>query len=120
MGADSADDTSRLYKRVGAAIAAARGRRGLSQGQLASAVGSKQTNISDYERGITPVPLHTLVAIVEALGDPPGRFYDEAGLVPLSSDPIDGIRADGSISDDRRELIIEIYETGRARAAQQD
>jgi transcriptional regulator with XRE-family HTH domain len=56
------------YKHVGAALAAARDRAGLTQKQLARLLRKPQSFVSNYERGQRRIDVLELLRIVEALG----------------------------------------------------
>lgn len=65
------------YKHVGAALAAARHRAGLTQAQLARLLRKPQSFVSNYERGQRRIDVLELLRIVEALkGDPRAVFKD--------------------------------------------
>jgi transcriptional regulator with XRE-family HTH domain len=65
------------YKLVGAALAAARDRAGLTQKQLARLLRKPQSFVSNYERGQRRIDLLEFVRIVDALkGDPRAVFMD--------------------------------------------
>jgi transcriptional regulator with XRE-family HTH domain len=65
------------YKHVGAALAAARERAGLTQVQLAKLLRKPQSFVSNYERGQRRIDVLELLRIVEALkGDPKRVFGD--------------------------------------------
>jgi transcriptional regulator with XRE-family HTH domain len=55
------------YKIVGAALAAARERAGLTQTQLARLIHKPQSFVSNYERGQRRIDVLELLRIVEAL-----------------------------------------------------
>jgi DNA-binding XRE family transcriptional regulator len=57
-----------LYLAIGRAIKAARADRELTQTDLALAIGLTRTSIVNIEQGRQRMPLHTLVAIGDALG----------------------------------------------------
>jgi transcriptional regulator with XRE-family HTH domain len=57
------------YKHVGAALAAARDRAGLSQKQVARLLRKPQSFVSNYERGQRRIDVLELLRIVETLGD---------------------------------------------------
>ncbi|MGO2933666.1 helix-turn-helix domain-containing protein [Microbacterium sp.] len=61
---------------VGAAIAAERKRRGLTQDQLAVLSDIDSSNIRSYESGRAMLSVQTLVRIAEALKTEPGEFLD--------------------------------------------
>jgi transcriptional regulator with XRE-family HTH domain len=67
----------REYEHVGAALAAARGRAGLTQAQLARLLRKPQSFVSNYERGQRRIDVLELLRIVEALkGDARAVFMD--------------------------------------------
>lgn len=55
------------YKAVGAALAAARGRAGLTQKQLARLLRKPQSFVSNYERGQRRIDVLEMLRITEAL-----------------------------------------------------
>ncbi|QAY73516.1 XRE family transcriptional regulator [Agromyces protaetiae] len=61
---------------IGARIADARKRMGVSQDWLAATSGIDSSNIRSYESGRAMVSVHTLVRIADALDAPPGDFLD--------------------------------------------
>jgi transcriptional regulator with XRE-family HTH domain len=70
----------REYKHVGAALAAARDRAGLTQKQLARLLRKPQSFVSNYERGQRRIDVLELLRIVEALkGEPHEVFVDILG-----------------------------------------
>ncbi len=65
------------YKVVGAALAAARDRAGLTQAQLARLLRKPQSFVSNYERGQRRIDVLELMRIVDALkGDARAVFKD--------------------------------------------
>jgi transcriptional regulator with XRE-family HTH domain len=69
------------YKIVGAALAAARTRAGLTQQQLARLLRKPQSFVSNYERGQRRIDVLELLRIVEALkADARSVFSDILGL----------------------------------------
>jgi transcriptional regulator with XRE-family HTH domain len=65
------------YKHVGAALAAARDRAGLTQDVLAKRLRKPQSFVSNYERGNRRIDVLELLRIVDALkGDPRTVFMD--------------------------------------------
>jgi transcriptional regulator with XRE-family HTH domain len=87
-------DQTTLYQHIGAAIRRKRDARGMTQAQLATAVGLLRTSIVNLEAGRQRAPLHTLYPICAVLG------IEVADLLPsvhavLSENqlvlPIDGI-----------------------------
>jgi transcriptional regulator with XRE-family HTH domain len=72
----------REYKAVGAALAAARERAGLTQQQLAKLLRKPQSFISSYENGQRRIDVLELLRIAEALDADPRRvFGDILGMV---------------------------------------
>ncbi|SRR6266508_347273 len=61
-------DQDTLYHRIGAAVRKRREMLGMSQTQLATAVGLLRTSIANLEAGRQRAPLHTLYPICVALG----------------------------------------------------
>jgi transcriptional regulator with XRE-family HTH domain len=61
-------DVRPLYSALGVSIREARSHAGLSQDDLANAVGLSRTSITNLEGGGQFVPLHTLYDIAVALG----------------------------------------------------
>lgn len=119
MGRPADTAVRQTNEAMGAAIAKARKALGWSQSQLGVAVDREQATVSDWEKGETSVPLPVVVKIQDALGLGTGALFIAAGLVPETEDALDLIRRDPTITDDRRDLIIEIYENGRRRASAQ-
>ena len=65
------------YAEVGAALADARERAGLTQQQLARRLRKPQSFVSNYERGQRRIDILELLRIVEVLGaDPLGLFRE--------------------------------------------
>jgi transcriptional regulator with XRE-family HTH domain len=65
------------YRHVGAALAAARDRAGLTQMELAKLLRKPQSFVSNYERGNRRIDVLELLRIVEALkADPRKVFMD--------------------------------------------
>lgn len=70
----------REYRVVGAALAAARDRAGLTQAQLARLLRKPQSFVSNYERGQRRIDVLELLRIVEVLGgDARAVFMDIVG-----------------------------------------
>jgi transcriptional regulator with XRE-family HTH domain len=70
------------YRVVGAALAGARERAGLTQKQLARKLHKPQSFVSNYERGQRRIDVLELLRIVEAFdGDPRRVFSDILALV---------------------------------------
>ena len=67
----------REYKLVGAALARARERAGLTQVQLATLLRKPQSFVSNYERGQRRIDVLEMLRIVEALKGNPRRVFAE-------------------------------------------
>ena len=67
-----------LYRAIGANLAAARRQQGVSQAELALAVGLTRPSVCNIERGAQRVQVHTLVAAAQALN------LDAADLITKS------------------------------------
>jgi transcriptional regulator with XRE-family HTH domain len=65
------------YQAVGATLARARERSGLTQQQLAKLLRKPQSFVSNFERGQRRIDVLELLVIVEALGIDSGRVFDE-------------------------------------------
>lgn len=95
-GAYSVEQEGQLYSFLGARIRAAREQRGLSQVQLADAVGLSRASLSNVENGKQRLLAHNLVAIAQALDMDPGTFLDTEKL-PHFTDrlpvPVERLRA---------------------------
>jgi len=65
------------YKHVGAALASARERAGLTQQQLAKLLRKPQSFVSNYERGQHRIDVLELLRIVEVLRDNPRRIFTD-------------------------------------------
>lgn len=68
---------------LGKRIAEERKRAGLTQGQLAVAVGLERTAITRIEQGRQGVDTLQLSAIADALGKPPAAFFESSEEQPL-------------------------------------
>lgn len=75
---------SELEKRIGASVAAAREKAGLSQAQLAERVPLHETSLSNIERGEKLPTIRTLLQIAEALGQPVHNLLPVSAAPPLS------------------------------------
>jgi transcriptional regulator with XRE-family HTH domain len=65
------------YAQVGAALAEARKRAGLTQQQLARRLRKPQSFVSNYEQGQRRIEILELLRVVEAIGaDPLGLFRE--------------------------------------------
>lgn len=64
----AAREASEIRQVIGQAIAAARGRRGWTQAQLAASTGHSQPGISRLERGVAPLEVEDVIRVPRALG----------------------------------------------------
>lgn len=74
-----------VYKPFGRRVRELRERDGLTQANLAAAVGLSRTSITNIELGRQAVPLHTLYSFAKSLNVP------LVELLPEPSDHIDGM-----------------------------
>jgi transcriptional regulator with XRE-family HTH domain len=74
-----------LYLQLGANVTTARRRRNLTQTDLATAVGLARASICNLETGRQRVPLHTVIAISQALGV---QLADLLGDLPSVAEPL--------------------------------
>jgi len=110
----------RLRRALGRALRDARLGAGLrNQDLLAERLDTTQQTISRYENGDLD-SLDDVVAVEDALNLGRGALLIDAGYVPSDVDVLDLIRRDTSISDDRREVIIEVYQRSREKAQGRD
>ena len=89
-------DQTTLYRHVGAAIRRYREARGMTQAQLASAVGLLRTSVVNLEAGRQRAPLHTLFPICAVLGIEAADLLPAVHAVLTEHQlilPIDGIDA---------------------------
>ena len=63
------------YRQVGAALAAARDRAGLTQVELAKLLRKPQSFVSNYERGNRRIDVLELLRIVDALNADPRKVF---------------------------------------------
>jgi transcriptional regulator with XRE-family HTH domain len=64
-------------KQIGKRLRALRLKRDLSQVELALALGTKQANVSDIERGVRGVTVQQLVKVCRVLGSTPNEILGE-------------------------------------------
>lgn len=83
--ASEAATTSSIDALVGARIAEARRKAGLTVRDLAAAIEMPHTTLNNYEIGRRPIPLQSLTKIARALQRPPAAFLvetqEEADLI---------------------------------------
>jgi transcriptional regulator with XRE-family HTH domain len=87
-------DQATLYQHVGATIRRQREARGITQAQLATAVGLLRTSIVNVEAGRQRAPLHTLYPICAILGIEVADLLPSVHMVISETQlilPIDGI-----------------------------
>lgn len=68
-------DPSRFYEEVGRQIRDLRAARGMSQGDLASALSLTRTSVTNIERGRQRILVHTLYELSEILGVDPIELF---------------------------------------------
>jgi transcriptional regulator with XRE-family HTH domain len=69
------------YGALGAVLAAARGKVGLTQKQLSKRLGKPQSFVSNYERGQRRIDVLELIRIAEVLNADPGKLFGEVKRV---------------------------------------
>ena len=76
-----------LYIRIGEHLKTAREQRGVSQFDLASAIGLSRSAVANVESGRQRLPIHALIAACQALGCDPADVITHAleGADPLAS-----------------------------------
>lgn len=72
-----------LEKRIGASVAAAREKAGLSQAELAERVSLHETSLSNIERGEKLPTIRTLLKLADALGQPVHNLLPVGAASPL-------------------------------------
>jgi transcriptional regulator with XRE-family HTH domain len=109
-----------LRQQIGRAIARERDRQGLTQTELARAVGIAQNTLSRYEDGTRPIPIDTFEQIARALRQPIGHFLPVDEL-PANWRGAVGV-LDGLAPEDRAmvvEAIIAVIAAVRSRQVQE-
>jgi transcriptional regulator with XRE-family HTH domain len=72
-------DQQALYARIGKSIRRARENQGLTQAALAALVGLKRTSITNVERGMQKLLLHTFIDLAHALHISPTELLGDVG-----------------------------------------
>lgn len=111
-----------LYTRIGANVAKARQQRGVTQAQLAAAVGLTRPSVTNVEAGNQRTPLHVLLAISQTLEVPLADLIE--GDLPVLAVPLppDVQRVRDSLYALRDELDVTLRALagrGRPRAGEQ-
>ena len=91
------DESREFYVELGRRMAALRAAQGLSQAELAQALGLKQTTYSGYESGARRLPLDKLPEVCRALETTPGALLTgearlDAALTPEETAVLDALR----------------------------
>lgn len=111
------DDQRLLYRRLGELIESWRKKRCLSQADLGKAIGVDQRSVSNYEKGAT-VPLHTVVAIEDALSLTRGQLLDAAGYTtPPAETTEQAIMRDAALDRFDKEAVMLLYSALLKRSA---
>lgn len=79
-----------------------------------------QGMVSRWSRGEVTPELETIAAIEDVLSLPRGKLLTESGYVANDTDVLnitEAIRRDPTISDDRREAVLYLYEQGRRQSS---
>jgi transcriptional regulator with XRE-family HTH domain len=75
MASESSPHTEqRFYQEFGRALREAREAAGLTQEALAQTVGLSRTSITNIERGVQPVAIHTLLRLARAVQTKPAEL----------------------------------------------
>lgn len=76
-----------LYTRIGDHLKTAREQRGVSQHNLADAIGVTRSSVANIESGRQRIQIHTLIAACQALNLDPADIVSQAleGADPLAS-----------------------------------
>lgn len=101
---------------VGSKIRDLRKRAGMTQQELATLIGVKQSDLSRMENGEYRVSLSSLVKILSVLDMSVGEFFGEKpSLRNDESNLLDSFRALGN--DERRQVLQQVQKLGRKTAA---
>lgn len=103
--------------RLGDAIKATYKEAGLTQDELAEAVGASQSNVSDWVRGVRPPSIEQVLAIDAACGAEAGYTLREAGLI--KDDPAGPPEPEIEIPEHLREAIDRAFAPIRAQVEEQ-
>lgn len=89
---------------------------GLSQVQVADALGVEQTTVSKYARGTIAIPLEVLFALDRIVGQKPGYTLRAGGLIDDQAviDARTALLTDEALRPDHRRAIVEVYDGFRA------
>ena len=105
-------EQKRFLKALGARMAHARKREGLTQAQLGEMVGVSQQIIADYEAGTRQLPVWRLVHIAEALRIDPGQLLGAGKQTPRKRGPTPRIQkqleAIAALPKDKRRFVGDI------------
>ena len=77
---------SDLAVAVGERLRMVRKEEGCSQAYLADAINVTQGSISNYEAGLRDIPVHLLLAALDALNYEPARFFEDVPGLLVSTD----------------------------------
>jgi transcriptional regulator with XRE-family HTH domain len=93
MGSEvmSYGDDATINRHIGAGLSLARIVRGLSQAELATAVGNSAPRIAAIERGEVECTARELYSLAEALGVPVDYFFDGLMSARPEADSVEGI-----------------------------
>ena len=104
-------------RNVGRFIRDQRNAASLSLRKLASLAGVSNPYLSQIERGLRRPSAEILNGIAKALRISAETLYVQAGMLedrPEPQDVVDAVKADRSITDRQREVLIQIYTSFRA------
>lgn len=99
-----------LAAQIGTALRAARKARGVTQTQLAAAIGIDQARPSEWERGKSIPSIAQVAAAERALGLARGGLFVAAGLVDVGAGVEGAILADEHLPEADREVLLRFYQ----------
>lgn len=83
---------------------------GITQSELAEAMGVDQTTVSTWVRGMRRIPLDALPELEETMGVTVGTLLRKAGYVSYGGDVVSAVAADPALNDSGRQAVIAVYE----------
>lgn len=92
-----------IYTSIGSAIAERRSRQRLTQEELANCIQMSRTSVTNLEKGRQRIPVHTLVAIAQALGTPLSELLPKTDFFEV--EPLQNAVDTGKLSANEAELI---------------
>ena len=109
-------DVVKLYAVIGERVARARGRKGMSQEDLAAQIGISRASITQTESGQQKLPLQSLYLIAGVLGVPIADLLptvDELLSTPGQADIVARVNSDTTLSADGRDALRSFFTKAR-------